>query len=241
MIEPKPTGNPQVTEHDRESRLRPHKPRGGRENAFRVITKLADKIRNAFTAKPVYQPNAYDQRCIVKMRYASNRKPDGSMNPGRFASHGNYIERTVATLMPKEKSGFNYDEGMLPIKSTLDRWQQEGDARIFKIMISPESPGIDLHKLTRDTMQQIQKDIGRNVEWVAAMHRNTDQPHVHIAMRGRDTNGIQYKLAKDYVKGGIRRVAIQNCNAQLGYRIGRQPRIERTIGVQIQRQIGVRA
>lgn len=234
MSEPRPSGKPQIITHERDERLRPTRPRVWQENtsgAFRAITKLARAMRGK-SGKP-YTPRSYDQRCIVKVRY------DSGISSGLWAARGRYISRTSATLEAVAERGFNQKRNDLDIKALLGGWQADGDARMFKIMLSPESPGIDLHKLTRDTMKQIQKDLGRDVEWVAARHLNTQWPHVHIAMRGRDQHGIQYRLHRNFVKGGIRQIAVTNCNRQIGYRLAPQRAIEPAMGPQIQRVIGI--
>ena len=48
---------------------------------------------------------------------------------------------------------------------------------------------MDLERLTRELMQGMERDLGRCLEWVAASHFNTDNPHVHIALRGVDAGG----------------------------------------------------
>lgn len=48
-------------------------------------------------------------------------------------------------------------------------------------------------------------------------HFNTDHPHVHIALRGRTDVG-PLRLARDYIKQGIRNNAENLCTAQLGFR-----------------------
>jgi hypothetical protein len=54
------------------------------------------------------------------------------------------------------------------------------------MIISPEDArGLDLRELTRRTMAQLQNDCGRLPPWIAAEHRNTDHPHVHVILAAR--------------------------------------------------------
>ena len=62
------------------------------------------------------------------------------------------------------------------------------------------------------------RDLDTRLEWVAASHFNTDNPHIHIALRGVRENGTSFRLERDYVKHGIRRIAEDLCTRQLGCR-----------------------
>jgi type IV secretory pathway VirD2 relaxase len=35
----------------------------------------------------------------------------------------------------------------------------------------------------------MERDLGTPLQWVAIDHYNTDNPHVHLLVRGRDTTG----------------------------------------------------
>src|SRR5262249_51875180 len=70
---------------------------------------------------------------------------------------------------------------------------------------------------TRKLMARMERDLGLRMEWAAVAHFNTDHPHVHIALRGRTDVGA-LRLARDYIKQGIRNNAENLCTAQLGFR-----------------------
>lgn len=134
------------------------------------------------------------QRCAVRVTYCSNR------TPGQWYAHGRYIER---------------EGGAGEIASTLAGWQKAGDERMFKIIVSPEfGERMDLEQHARDLMAQMSRDLGVPLEWVSAVHRNTDHPHIHIALRG--SGGL--RLPPEYIKHGLRQRAEELCTAQLGYR-----------------------
>jgi type IV secretory pathway VirD2 relaxase len=103
--------------------------------------------------------------------------------------------------------------------ATLGRWQSEGDPRLWKLIVSPEfGERADLERLTRDLMARMEKDLGTRLEWVAVVHRNTEHPHVHIALRGVRDDGAPLDLPRDYVKRGVRAIAEDFCTRQLGHR-----------------------
>ena len=47
----------------------------------------------------------------------------------------------------------------------------------------------DLREFTRGWVGQVGKDLGTPLAWVADNHWNTDNPHTHIALRGKEANG----------------------------------------------------
>jgi type IV secretory pathway VirD2 relaxase len=88
-------------------------------------------------------------------------------------------------------------------------------AEVRRFILSPEfGDRMDLERLAREFMERMLRDVGLPLEWVAAVHRNTDYPHVHVALRG--SGGL--RLPRELVKHGLRRYAEDLCTAQLGYR-----------------------
>lgn len=123
-------------------------------------------------------------------------------------------------------AAFNAHADVLDMAKSLDVWQRAGDERMWKFIISPEfGERADLRKLTRDLMVQIAHDLGTGLEWAAATHHNTEHPHVHVALRGVDSNGQALRLDRDYVKHGIRAAAEDICTRQLGYRTERDAEV----------------
>ena len=54
------------------------------------------------------------------------------------------------------------------------------------MVLSPErAEGLDLKALTRAAVDQLGRDAGGTPPWIAAIHRNTKHPHVHIVMAAR--------------------------------------------------------
>jgi hypothetical protein len=84
---------------------------------------------------------------------------------------GAYIERSVAGT--RQAGG--------PRSSTDNR-------ACYRMVISPEDArGLDLRALTRTAMDQLGQDAGTGglPRWIAAEHRNTRHPHVHVIMAAR--------------------------------------------------------
>jgi len=105
------------------------------------------------------------------------------------------------------------------VPRTLARWQAAGDPRLFKIIVSPEfGERIDMVTLVRSLMARMARDVETPLEWVAAVHTNTEHPHAHVALRGVRGDGQELRLPSAYVKEQVRAHAEDLCTCQLGYR-----------------------
>jgi len=153
------------------------------------------------------------QRSAVRVTYRSPK------SAGHWYAHGSYMERETAT---GKNGGFTADRDAVPVADTLKSWQDAGDQRIFKIIISPENGAhLDMELYTRDIMRAVQKDKASGLEWVAAVHTNTDHPHIHVAIRGVHKNGTEVRFPAEYIKDGFRFHAENVATMRLGYRTER--------------------
>lgn len=154
------------------------------------------------------------QRVSVRVTYAKNK------NQGQWKAHGRYIARDTATHGgDPSRAGFDANKTDINIASVLDGWQRAGDERLFKVIVSPEfGERLNLQDQTRKLIQCMEKDLSTRLEWVAAVHFNTEHPHVHIALRAKDQNGRALVIARDYIRFGIRFHAENLATKALGFR-----------------------
>ncbi|HEY4088012.1 MAG TPA: DUF3363 domain-containing protein [Bryobacteraceae bacterium] len=208
-----------MNDEEREFRLRPVKPRVpklGRDGValaagFRMLLHYARQSsarRRGSSAGARRFPHR--QRCAVRITYSKNTVR------GQWRAHGRYLERESAA---NGGTGFNARESDVEVSSILKDWQANKDQLLWKFIISPEfGDRADLQRLTRDLMVRLGEDLGGSLEWVAVAHRNTEHPHVHVALRGLAANGQALRLSRDYVKRGVREIAEDLCTRQLGFR-----------------------
>jgi type IV secretory pathway VirD2 relaxase len=156
----------------------------------------------------------FNQRVAVRVSYSANK------STGQWKAHGRYVARESATHGGKaSEAGFNATEQSLDIAAKLDKWQGAGDERLFKIIVSPEfGDRLNLQQYSRELLHRMEHDLGAQLEWVAAVHHNTEHPHVHIALRGVDRKGIPLRLPREYIRGGLRERAEEIATEALGYR-----------------------
>ena len=91
-----------------------------------------------------------------------------------------YVSRSLAGLPDSDPAG-----------------NQRPARAVYRFVLSPEDArGLDLRQLTRTSMAQLERDTGGLPPWIAAEHRNTDHPHVHIvlAARRQTSNGAFREL-----------------------------------------------
>ena len=163
-----------------------------------------------------YAPKSWNQKSIAKVSYMKNSYQ------GQWGVHGRYLARQGAQLEDQPGLGFDSSNEDLNISKTLRTWQEDGDPRLWKIIISPEmAHKLDLKEHVRAVMGRVEKDLGTKLEWVAIDHYNTDNPHAHIVLRGVDQDGEELRINKEYFTQGFRQRSIQEATQKLGLRLER--------------------
>ena len=73
------------------------------------------------------------------------------------------------------------------------------DKRLWMLIVSPEfGDRVDLKRLIRNLISQMETDLGTRLDWVAATHFNTERPHVDVALRGVGAEGRPLRLRRDF-------------------------------------------
>ena len=208
---------------EREFRLRPRRSPARSErrvyaSAYKIIMHHARmsgvRRRRVVGFGSAARRRPYSQRCAVRVLYSKNA------SKGQWQAHGRYVARENATHGGDPGFvGFSTSQEGIDIAARLERWQKANDERLWKLIVSPEfGDRVELKRLTRDLMSEMQTDLGTPLEWIAVAHYNTEHPHIHIALRGVGAEGRPIRLSRDYIRGGIREVAENLCTRQLGYR-----------------------
>jgi hypothetical protein len=74
----------------------------------------------------------------------------------------------------------------------------------------------DLRPLIRRTMMQAARDLRTRLDWVAADHFDTANPHTHVVIRGVDDRGYDLVIAREYINHGFRARAAELIALDLG-------------------------
>lgn len=100
----------------------------------------------------------------------------------------------------------------------------QDDRHHFRFIVSPEDAEQleDLRATTRDLMARAERDLHTRLDWVAVDHWNTDNPHVHILVRGVAEDGADLVISRDYISRGLREQAQALVSLELGPRTQRE-------------------
>jgi type IV secretory pathway VirD2 relaxase len=133
-------------------------------------------------------------------------------------AHLRYVERDGTTRDGEPAPLYSRDTDDANGKAFLERGS--GDRHQFRFIVSAEDGDQydDLKPLTRSLMQQVEKDLGTKLDWVAVDHFNTGHPHSHIILRGVDDRGKDLIIARDYLGAGMRSRLEQIVERDLGPR-----------------------
>jgi type IV secretory pathway VirD2 relaxase len=98
--------------------------------------------------------------------------------------------------------------------------RSKGDRHHFRFIVSPEDAEqlSDLKAFTRNLMAKAEADLGTKLDWVGVDHWNTDNPHIHIIVRGKGDDGRDLVIARDYISQGLRARAAHLATLELGPR-----------------------
>ena len=152
------------------------------------------------------------RRAVIKVRIAKLRA--GNLAAPR--AHMRYIQRdgTDRSGEPGKLYGPDVDE----VDGSQFTERCDGDRHQFRIIVSPDDGDklSDLKPFVRDLMQQMERDLETRLDWVAVDHHNTGHPHAHVVIRGKDDQGHDLIMARDYVTHGIRQRASEMLTLELG-------------------------
>ncbi|HEP6426277.1 TPA: relaxase/mobilization nuclease and DUF3363 domain-containing protein [Burkholderia cenocepacia] len=167
------------------------------------------------------------RRATIKMRLVNLAQA----GPRSTAAHLRYIEREGVD----RQGGPGHAYGPTTDDADLEAFKErgEGDRHQFRFIVSQEDAEQldDLCTYTRHLMARMEADLGTRLEWVAVNHWNTDNPHTHVVLRGKDDTGKDLIISRDYIAEGMRRRASELATEWLG------PRTELEMQRAMQREV----
>jgi type IV secretory pathway VirD2 relaxase len=149
---------------------------------------------------------------VIKARYVK-------VTPGSYKAakvHLAYLEREGVERDGSAGKLYGPDEGF---DAHTFRTPIKGEQRQFRFIVSPEDgERLELKAFAREFMRQVEKDTGRLLIWTAVNHYNTDNPHVHIVVRGVDRDGHDVRIDGRYIGQEMRWRAQEILTRELGPR-----------------------
>lgn len=167
--------------------------------------------RTAFARSRLFSPS---RRVLVKALPVRHRI--GGRRAVPLSAHVAYLKREGVTRDGAPTHMFDAESDRADDRAFAERCKD--DRHHFRIIVSPEDAAelTDLREYTRDLVRQMEADLGTRLEWVGVDHWNTDNPHVHVLVRGVTDQGADLVMARDYISHGLRSRAEELAFAELG-------------------------
>lgn len=226
-------------------RVRPGVPKNRQRKFVSKVLKEVSKAGGKSVRKSGARPGARLGRGHVAARFTGRSAQPGSRRvtiktrlvnlkqagPRSTTTHLRYIEREGVGRDGESGRAYgpttdNADLAIFEERSREDRHQ-------FRFIVSPEDAERldDLRTYTRHLMSRMEADLGTNLDWVAVNHWNTDNPHTHVVLRGKDDTAKDLIISRDYIAQGMRDRASELATEWLG------PRTELEIQQSLRREV----
>jgi type IV secretory pathway VirD2 relaxase len=182
----------------RSARAIRHQPKRGLGRALRAIERI------------------YGRRSVVKASFRRNRRNRG------WTAHARYLAREQAQR--EHQRGLGFDAGCedLDMVAAVREWERR-DELMWSFIVSPEdAERLDLRAHVRELASAMESDLSTRLEWVAIDHHNTDDPHVHLLIRGVRRDGRRLEINREYLKRGVRERSQELAERELGPRLERE-------------------
>ena len=169
------------------------------------------------------------RRVVMKARVV--RHHGARFRSAPLSKHITYLKREGVTRDGADARMFDARSDAADERAFAERC--EDDRHHFRFIISPEDAAElgDLRTFTRELMTDVARDLGTKLDWIAVDHWNTDNPHVHVLIRGRAEDGQDLVISRDYISRGFRDRAAERVTLELG------PRSERDIQSALEREV----
>jgi type IV secretory pathway VirD2 relaxase len=154
------------------------------------------------------------RRIVVKVRVVRHR--GRAFRSAPLSAHIAYLERDGVTRDGEKAHMFSAAEDRSDAAAFARR--SHDDRHHFRFIVAPEDAAemTDLKAFTHDLVTQMERDLGTRLDWVAVDHWNTDNPHVHLLVRGIAQDGSDLVISREYISHGLRSRAEELVSAELG-------------------------
>jgi type IV secretory pathway VirD2 relaxase len=154
------------------------------------------------------------RRVVIKARLVNLKRA----GPRSTSTHIRYLEREGVTRDWAPGQAYGAVDDVVDTHEFEERGRE--DRHQFRFIVSPEDAEDigELRGFTRQLMDQMERDLGTKLEWIAVDHWDTDNPHTHIVLRGKDDSGKDLIIAPEYISHGMQARARELATEWLGIR-----------------------
>ncbi|ENO87671.1 relaxase/mobilization nuclease and DUF3363 domain-containing protein [Thauera linaloolentis] len=229
-------------------RIRPGAPKQRGDAFINQVLRQASKAANATGGRRGRAPGSRLGRGHVAARF-TGQSLTGNSRRATVKVRLVYLQKvgarsTITHLRYIEREGVDRQGGpgraYGPATDEADTaaFEERGreDRHQFRFIVSPEDADQldDLRTYTRHLMQRMEADLGTRLDWVAVDHWNTDNPHTHVVLRGKDDTGKDLIISQEYITRGMRERAAELATEWLGPRT--ELEIQRTLAREVDQE-----
>ncbi len=162
------------------------------------------------------------RRVVIKSRVVRHHGTRFRSAP--LPKHMTYLKRDGVTRDGQEARMFDANSDAADERAFAERCAD--DRHHFRFIVSPEDAMEleDLRGFTRELMADAERDLGTRLDWVAVDHWNTDNPHIHVLVRGKADDGKDLVISRAYISRGFSDRAAERVTLELGPRSEQQIR-----------------
>lgn len=162
----------------------------------------------------VKENDIYSRRVVVKASYISSSKKNYRK---RLRDQIYYAAQEKIDDLKNAPELYGADDKLINVKDLINDFEKS--PHVFSIIVSPEDASeLDLKEFTRNFISVLEKDLNNKLDWVAGNHYDTNDPHVHLLIKGTDEAGNRLLMKRDYISNGLRARAGQVVTNKLGLR-----------------------
>jgi type IV secretory pathway VirD2 relaxase len=169
------------------------------------------------------------QRVVVKTRIVKHAGYHGQGGAAAaLREHTQYLARRTASEDGERGVIFDSERELDAEGISAFRESLVPDRHHFRIVVSPEfGSKLELKNYARELVIEMQRDLDTKLQWMGVAHYDTDDPHVHLLIRGKTSKGEDLVISRDYISHGMRLQAAEIATRHLGPRLAQD--IERSI------------
>ncbi len=134
--------------------------------------------------------------------------------------HLRYVQRDGVTREGLPGELYDAEKDHADGKAFLDRGEDDRHQFRFIVAVEDAVEYEDLKPVTRRLLARMEQDLDTKLDWVAVDHFNTGHPHTHVILRGKDDDGRDLIIAREYIAHGMRERASEIVTLDLGLRTG---------------------
>ena len=135
-----------------------------------------------------------------------------------LANHISYLRREGVTRDGDKAKMFDATTEAADEKDFAERCARRPPSFPLHRLAGGAPDMADLRAFTRELMKDAERDLGTKLDWIAVDHWNTDNPHIHVLVRGRTDDDQDLVISRDYISYGFRARASERVTLELGPR-----------------------